>query len=258
VISPSRGHPNRKAHNWLVYYALDRDLVANRDFLKGCLYDLGAGESPYREFFLQFADRYVAVDWSASLHGVRADILADLNEPLPIGEAVADTVVALSVLEHLREPRKMLSEVYRIMRPGGTLVLQVPWQWWIHEAPYDFFRYTPYGLGYLLSGSGFSEIKIKAQLGFFSMLALKLNYFSLRLIRGPKTLRLLTRAVLQIPWYLGQQIGPWLDRFDGNWARETTGYFVVARKQGTIDNSVLGSPAILNEERERMSVLDSH
>lgn len=48
------------------------------------LYDLGAGESPYKDFFLQHAQQYIAVDWVGSLHNTKADITADLNQPLPI------------------------------------------------------------------------------------------------------------------------------------------------------------------------------
>lgn len=62
MISPTRNHPNRKAHNWLVYEAMDRGLLGHREYLRGCLYDLGAGEAPYKEFFLQFVEKYVAVD----------------------------------------------------------------------------------------------------------------------------------------------------------------------------------------------------
>ena len=79
---------------------------------------------------------------------MKADIVADLNKPLPIESEVADVVVSISVLEHLCEPMTMLSESFRILKPGGSILLQVPWQWWIHEAPYDFYRYSPYGLNY--------------------------------------------------------------------------------------------------------------
>lgn len=230
VILPTRNHPNRKAHNWLAYDAMDRGLIDRREYFQGCLYDLGAGESPYKDFFLQFANEYVAVDWSMSIHNVEPDILADLNAPLPVEDAAADTVVALSVLEHLREPRQMLSEAYRILRSGGSLVLQVPWQWWVHEVPHDYFRYTPYGLEHLLSATGFTEIKVAPQAGFFSMLALKVNYFSIQMIRGPMIVRTLIRCVLAIAWYVGQRLAPYLDRLDGNWSLETTGYFVTARK----------------------------
>ena len=95
---------------------------------KGILYDLGAGESPYKNFFLLHADKYVAVDWSGSLHENKAIIVANLNVSLPIESEVADTIVSLSVLEHLYEPQFMLNESFRIFekwwrnRASGTLV----------------------------------------------------------------------------------------------------------------------------------------
>jgi len=110
------------------------------------------------------------------------------------------------------------------------MVLQVPWQWWIHEAPYDFFRFTPYGLKYLFEKAGFADVVVEPQSGFFTMWILKMNYFSMRFIRGPRILRGLIKATLLPLWYLGQKVAPLLDRLDKDWAAETTGYFVTARK----------------------------
>tara|TARA_R110000868_G_scaffold29049_2_gene108034 strand:- start:21453 stop:22142 length:690 start_codon:yes stop_codon:yes gene_type:complete len=221
---------NSGAHNWLVYKRNDQFLKEHVSLYRGVLYDLGAGESPYRDFFLQHADRYVAVDWGKSLHDTNVDILADLNEALPVESGVADTVVSLSVMEHLREPQMMLNEASRILKSGGHLVLQVPWQWWIHEAPHDYFRYTPYGLKYLLEKAGFVEVSVRPQVGFFSMIVLKLNYFSKRFVRGPWLLRRLIKLVLLPFWFVGQVLAPLFDKLDWNWAAETTGYFVTAKK----------------------------
>lgn len=226
----SREHRNRLPYNWLVYAITDRFLEKHTPLYRGVLYDLGAGESPYRSFFLQHVDRYVAVDWSSSLHDTRADVLADLNEPLPIASSVADTVVSLAVMEHLHEPRTMLREAHRLLRPGGHLVLQVPWQWWIHEAPHDFYRYTPYALRGLLDGAGFVDINIEAQSGFFTMLAMKANYFSLRFLKASTPRNRVLRRLRAGVWYLDQTLAPWLDRLDRDWALETTGYFVTARR----------------------------
>lgn len=230
TLLPSKTHSNRKAYNWLVYNSGDKFLFKNKSYFKGVLYDLGCGEAPYRGFFLKYAKQYIGVDWAGSCHDTKADITADLNKPLPIEAEVADTVVSLSVLEHLCEPQTMLNEAYRILRPGGGIVLQVPWQWWIHEAPYDFFRYTPYGLIYMFEKAGFIDIKVEPQSGFFTMMVLKMNYFSRRFIRGPKFLRWAIKAFLLVVWYTGQKIAPLLDRLDKEWARETTGYYVTARK----------------------------
>jgi len=229
----SKSHSNRQAHNWLIYDIGDNFLKRYTHLYKGALYDLGCGESPFRDFFLQYADDYKGVDWAGSFHDTKADIAADLNKPLPICSGVADTIVSLSVMEHLCEPQLMLDEAYRILKPGGSMILQVPWQWWIHEAPYDFFRYTPYGLKYLLEKSGFTEVHCEAQSGFFTMLVLKINYFSRVFIRGPNLIRYSIRMVLKCLWYVGQKLAPILDRIDKNWDAETTGYFIVAIKNNS-------------------------
>jgi SAM-dependent methyltransferase len=226
----SQHHRNRRTHNWLAYDIGDRFLERFAPLFKGTLYDLGAGESPYRDYFLRFAREYVAVDWAGSFHDAHPDVVADLNLPLPIDSGVADTVVSLSVLEHLREPQTMLDEAFRILKPGGAAVLQVPWQWWIHEAPFDYFRYTPYGLEHLLGRAGFVDVRVEPQAGFFTMMTLKANYYSLRLIRGPSPARRLLRGIFGVGWYLDQKIAPVLDRHDRTWALEASGYFVTARK----------------------------
>ncbi|MCX7161725.1 MAG: hypothetical protein NT083_01560 [Rhodocyclales bacterium] len=124
----------------------------------------------------------------------------------------------------------MLNEAFRILKHGGGIVLQVPWQWRIHEAPHDYYRYTPHGLEYLMRKAGFVDIRVEPQAGFFTMMTLKMNYFSLRLILGPWLVRKVIGAVFRAGWYIGQKIAPLLDRLDRDWALEASGYFVTARK----------------------------
>ena len=223
-------HSNRSAHNWLIYKITDEFLDKYSSFYQGALYDLGCGEKPYKSYFLQFADNYIGVDWSSTQHNLKADIVADLNSELPIGDESADSIVSISVLEHLCEPQTMINEAFRILKPEGTILLQVPWQWWIHESPYDYFRYTPYGLKYLFEKAGFNNVIVEPQSGFFTMWILKMNYFSLRFIRGPRLLRWVIKAALLPFWYLGQKVAPLLDKLDRNWALETSGYYLTARK----------------------------
>lgn len=226
----TKNHSTRQAHNWLIYDGYEKFMFSNALLFSGVLYDLGCGESPYREFFLAYAQKYIGVDWAGSFHETRADIVADLNNPLPIESEVADTVVSLSVMEHLCKPQTMLNEAFRILKPGGRIVLQVPWQWWIHEAPYDFYRYTPYGLKYLFEKAGFDNIVVEPHSGFFTAVILKCNYFTNRFVYGPKPIRWLIKAGLWPFWYVGQKIAPLLDKLDRDWALETCGYFVTAQK----------------------------
>ena len=196
---------------------------------RGVVYDLGCGERPYEADISRVATQYVGVDWSNTIHTLRADIIADLNERLPIADSVADTVVSFQVLEHLSEPQTMLDEAHRILRRGGRIVLTVPFQWWVHEAPYDYFRFTSFGLLHMLSKAGFADIIVEPTSGFWTMWILKLNYQTVRLVRGPMPMRVLARAILVPMWFLGQVMAPLLDRV---WPspEETVGYLAFAHK----------------------------
>ena len=225
----SQTHNNRRPYNWLIYDVSDLWLEKFKPHYRGHLYDLGCGEMPYKDWLLEHADQYTGVDWGGTQHQLKADILADLNEPLPIESEVADTVISLSVMEHLREPQVFLGEAHRILKRGGTMVLQVPFMWWVHEAPHDYYRYTQYGLHYMFEKAGFAQIEVYPQTGFWTMWTLKFNYQTTRLIRGPWPVRKLVALMLHGVWALNQRVAPLLDRY---WKSEgeTAGYFVVARK----------------------------
>ena len=95
--------------------------------------------------------------------------------------------------------------------------------WHVHEAPHDYYRYTRYGLEYLLKKNGFSDIEINEKSGFWQMWILKFNYHTVRFARG-------VLRYLWIPiWWIGQTIAPILDGYDKS-PEECTGYTVVARK----------------------------
>lgn len=230
-MKPSKLHSNRKAYNWLLYDIGDKWLEEYSKYYKGTLYDLGCADAVYKNYFLKYCDKYIGVDWSNSFHETKVDIVANLNEYLPIEDEKADTVISFSVLEHLCEPQIFLNETYRILGGGGALVLQVPWMWWVHEAPHDYFRYTPYGLKYMLQKAGFKDIHIQPSSGFFTMWFVKMNYFSLRFIKGSKFRQKLTQIALMPFWYIAQILAPKLDSLHRGWSLETQGFYVVAKKE---------------------------
>ena len=229
-----RKHSNQQAHNWLIYDLIAQKLEENSGCYKGTLVDLGCGEAPYKEFFLRFCDKYVGIDRPGSLHKSKVDLEADLNTAIPLSDGYADTVVAISVMEHLYNPERFLHESFRILKNGGFFVLQVPFQWQLHEQPNDYFRYTLHGLQHLLRNSGFSEISIETLGGFFTSCSLKLNYFTRRLI-DTKLLRklqlnTLLKQVMTPCWTINQLASPFFDRLDPRPEMETAGFFAVARK----------------------------
>ena len=217
------------SHNWLIKRSLNRIVRQHIDSLRGVVVDLGCGIRPYESDILTRAERYIGLDWNNTLHGLQADIVADLNRPLPLRNEVADCITTFEVIEHLAEPGIMLSEAFRILRCGGRLLLSAPFQWWVHEAPWDYQRFTRYGLEYQLKKAGFTNIQITPTSGFWAMWVLKLNYQLTRLIRGPRLQRFVIRAFLIPIWWLGQVLAPLMDQY---WheENETAGYFVAADK----------------------------
>lgn len=215
--------------NWLGLSSHNKVVLACRSQIRGVIYDFGCGLRPYEKDLLDVADKYIGVDWSLTPHELHADIVADLNGILPIPDCAADSIVSFQVMEHLCEPGTMLSEAFRILRPNSNMLITVPFQWWIHEAPYDYYRYTRYGLEYLFSRAGFQNIQIREIGGFWSMWILKINYQSMKIVRGPPILRKLTKLAMGPFWLLNNCLALSLDKV-WNAPQEALGYIVIARK----------------------------
>lgn len=122
---------------------------------RGTWLDLGCGSRPYESMFA--VERYIGLDVPVSGHPVDSklhDLLFDGNQ-LPIRSDAVDGVLCTQVLEHTARPELLLGEIWRVLKPGGHLVMTAPFMWEEHEKPYDFFRFTEHGLRYLLDGAGF-------------------------------------------------------------------------------------------------------
>ncbi|HZI94607.1 MAG TPA: class I SAM-dependent methyltransferase [Patescibacteria group bacterium] len=215
---------DRSSHNWLAMKINNMAFESCRHVIKGRVVDLGCGTAQYRPDILATATQYVGVDWENSLHdrsGV--NLFADLSQRLPLRDGCADTVVAFQVMEHLREPGLFLAECHRILRPGGSLFLTVPFMWEVHEAPSDYYRYTRHGLEHLLGKAGFVDRQVRETTGFWQTWVLKFNYHTARSAGA-------LRRMLWMPlWYLGQSLAPLLDRRSGH-PEETASYTVTARR----------------------------
>jgi SAM-dependent methyltransferase len=214
-------------HNWLIKRAHNQIAASLIKAISGRVLDLGCGTKPYGTELAARASLYVGLDWPSSLHASRAEVLADLRSSLPLVDESFDHAVCFEVLEHVPEPSLLLAEAFRVIRSGGTLVLSAPFQWWAHEQPWDYYRYTSHGLRYLLEKAGFADVRIQSTTGFWSMWILKLNYKTLHAVRGPRFLRICTRAAMLPLWWTGQTLAYLLDRA---WPddRETAGYFAIA------------------------------
>ena len=129
--------------------------------VRGRLADLGCGSVPLYEMYRDKVVDTVCVDWPASLHGsVHVDHFADLNEPLELEPGSFDTVLVTDVIEHLHSPQTLFASAARALRPGGKLIIGVPFLYWIHEAPHDFYRYTRFALEKLVADAKLTVVSI--------------------------------------------------------------------------------------------------
>jgi SAM-dependent methyltransferase len=130
--------------------------------------DVGAGEAPYRELF-QDQD-YVTLDRRDTPHSGEVDLYGEADS-IPAPEGSFDAVLCTQVLEHVAAPLGALCEFLRVLRPGGAIIATVPFAWEEHESPYDYYRYTRYGIEHLASSAGFEAIEITPRTDCFTTLA---------------------------------------------------------------------------------------
>lgn len=120
---------------------------AIRKYASGRLIDLGCGNAPLAGIYRNLVDAYSWADWANSAHqNFDIDFEVDLNGLLPFDDQSYDTVLLTDVLEHIAEPDQLFSELARILKPGGKLIVGVPFLYYLHEEPHDHFRYTKFAL----------------------------------------------------------------------------------------------------------------
>ena len=139
-----------------------KDLTAFASVASPCelIIDVGSGpHTPYRD--LLGAQNYWGIDVYQPAH-VNAD-----GSHIPCATSTADAVVCTEVLEHLPDPDSALSEMHRVLKKGGYLIVTVPLLWGEHDRT-DFHRWTEAGLRKLLAQAGFSVVFLKRRGGVFS------------------------------------------------------------------------------------------
>jgi SAM-dependent methyltransferase len=141
-------------------------------YAKGKLIDLGCGKVPLYEAYKNYIETNLCVDWENSLHkNPFIDQTCDLSERLPFDDNSFDTILLSDVLEHIPEPEKLCNEMARILRPGGSLILNVPFLYKIHEMPFDFYRYTEYALRRFADKSNLQVALLKPMGGIAEVLS---------------------------------------------------------------------------------------
>jgi len=126
-------------------------------FVKGITLDVGCGRKPYEKTFFAGAEKYIGMDYLTDRS--TPDVVGSATD-IPLPDVSFDTVVSTEVLEHVPDPLKALREMYRVLKPGGYLILSTPMYWPRHEVPHDYFRYPYDGLLHLVKESGFELVEL--------------------------------------------------------------------------------------------------
>lgn len=220
---------------------LDRGLTAAQPYARGLLLDVGCGQRRHEHIFLPVVDRYIGLDYPpvsegvwATTGGEQVDIWGD-GQYVPVASGSVDTVLCSQVLEHVPEPSQVMMELDRVLKPGGYAIITAPQEWGLHQEPYDFYRFTRYGLTYLAEKAGLDVVDIRHRGGFWAMMGQRWSAYLYdttcrRFRRRGNRLAFMLFAIPILPLSaLSQLIGLGLDRLHhvkGN----TLGYVLVARK----------------------------
>ncbi len=129
----------------------------------GIVLDYGSGDQPYKEMLLSTFEKYIAADYPVTNmhHHKKPDVEIFPNSKLSIDDNSIDCVVLTEVLEHLYNPKDVLTELKRILKPGGILIGTVPFFMSEHEQPYDYHRYTFFCLEKMFQDAGYKITRLE-------------------------------------------------------------------------------------------------
>ena len=202
--------------NYLNWRELKKSINKTAHYLHGTCIDIGSGNSPYKSYVIPHVTRYIAIDKTlthqhmfqdSKVEYMDADVMA-----LPFEDNSIDSVLLTQVLEHLDTPYKALDEIYRVMKPNAILILSVPFIYQAHATPFDYFRYSEYGLKKIAKDYNFKTVEFHYQGYFGTAIISMLNGFIWSLLSRYKLLRnTLLLPVILIIFTINNLIGRLLD-----------------------------------------------
>ena len=146
--------------------------------VKGKTLDVGCGSKPYAHLFKNVTD-YVGMDIEKSGHKHRHSNIDVFYNGIqfPFEENSFDSLVFFEVLEHVFNAEEFLGQVNKVVKPGGHCLITIPFLWGEHEQPYDYARYSSFGLKHLFDAQGLEIVAHKKYLADFRLIFLLTNSY---------------------------------------------------------------------------------
>jgi SAM-dependent methyltransferase len=196
---------------WLARRALANNMAALANSLEGDLLDVGCGRKPYRRLFKVNSDLGLDIENPGHSHeNEDVDVFYD-GKTFPFADNSFDSMLCNQVLEHVFNPEEFLTEIHRCLKPGGQFLLTVPFVWDEHEQPYDFARYSSFGLRHLFEKSGFEIIEQRKSVQNIGVVFQLLIAYLYKITKTPWfVVNVLLTTVLMLPLTLLGTILGWL------------------------------------------------
>jgi SAM-dependent methyltransferase len=158
---------------FLIRYNLFSKIKHLSKYIRGEVIDFGCGRKPYRNLFN--VSKYIGVDLEVTGHDHKnseIDVFYD-GKNIPFEDECFDSVICFEVLEHVFNPEEILIELNRILKKNGSGIISVPFCWNEHEIPFDYARYSSFGIKFLMEKCGFQVLEIHKS-GRFSAVIMQL------------------------------------------------------------------------------------
>jgi SAM-dependent methyltransferase len=187
-------HPRQNIfhHQFFPVCYLRRDLSRVLPELEGKVIDAGCGRAPYRHL-LKDSVKYTGIDVESY---PEVDLEVSPQGDWPIESESFDVVLSFQVLEHVVETEVYLAELCRVLRPGGMLILSVPFLYHVHGKP-DCRRWTEEGIRKLLEAY-FEIVEVELEGGVGSTLVILILSWLDEIFTRSFTLRLLKAVLLPV------------------------------------------------------------
>ncbi len=184
------------------FYLTRKSLLKNIKLLgseiTGKTLDVGCGTKPYEKYFNSAEYIGLEVENTINKEEKKVDVFYK-GDRIPFADKEFDSVISSQVLEHVFNPRQFLSEINRVMKPKAKLLLTVPFIWDEHEQPYDYGRYSSFGLNDLLEKSGFKVIKHLKSLNNISAVFQLFNAYMYKISVSKKIIRQILTLFVMAP-----------------------------------------------------------
>lgn len=191
---------------YIIRKSLFEGIKSQAHLVSGKTLDFGCGSKPY-ELLFAHSSSYIGCDIEVSGHNHASssvDVYYD-GRTLPFEAQSFDSVVSFETFEHIFNIEIIVKELNRILKKDGRILLTIPFVWEEHEVPYDYARYSTYGIRHILESNGF-EVIVTDRLGdYVDVIAQLLIAYFVGMLNSEKAKTLLT-VVIQPPIVLAKVI----------------------------------------------------